>query len=1344
MNASALMVSVTSHDGSPVVDARVTRLDNSREQVTVTTDRKGQARFDVSPLEPAAIVVIAQGYAPDSREIGGGYPTRSDGVEQFVLGPAGWPHYNRGRVRVPFRPVVDAVGVRLSRPSGQDDTVRDVERLNGDASQLIRFDDEQVVVLRMPELRQESDEPDNVVREVSPGRAQRLDQAVRRLNERAMGLEGVEQIGALVALTDRGASFLTDSMVVSFLSDDVDPDEVASRHGLEVVKRFGALPRTYVFRSPTGAGYELLDLVDAVAAEPGVRYAEPNLVTTVEDDAVTPGDFLFPQQWSHRLIGLPDAWQVLRDLNATATFGDPAVTIAVVDNGIDAGHPSVAVTLTDGTAKIAQLFDFNRMVANNNATNTGIRSDHGMCCASAATGATDNGEGIAGVAGNCHLISARRGGDEVRYSEMYLWLAGLDPDSSTSGFPAQLTDGVDVITNSFGFSVDSPISLLMQDTFDAVTDHGRGGRGTALFFSAGNDNVDLDTTNRRPWSMYGRCYGVAASSLANDGVTEVKATYSNFGSTVDFCAPSNDSRPASHNPPQKFGAFTATHRTTPRGTAIPGQAATTTTLSAASGAGATTIDVTSVAGAVVGGSALIGPVGNTASRGRTIVAINAGTRRITLDMALPAGFANGTTVAFAPRQYRTDFGGTSYATPETAGVAALMYSVNPQLAWYQVGDILRATALKIDTGQTDAVGRWRDVAGRISSDPAYQGPFFSEWYGVGRIDAAAAVRRAAWTVDLVTDRIEFLDVPEGETTFRAVRWDVHSLYPSTFSTVTAPASPFSMPVGTTESLSGTANYAVLQEGYLWIAFTGGAPGTSASDSITVRHNETGEEWTIPITANSVSRKTACVMLVLDRSGSMSSSSGVDTHERIDVLRYSAGILVEAVHEGDGVGIVGFDHDASTVVSPPAGPLAEPTLFDPVRDSVRSAVTTFAVNINGATSIGDGIELGQSELNPVSDYDLKATVVFTDGYENRLKFISDVAPSITDRTYAVALGRAENIRPATLTGVTNGTGGFCLLTDDLNTDSRYKLAKYFLQVLAGVKNDQIVVDPPVTVPPDTTVDVPFLLAETDFVTDVMFLTQHPWLVEMTLITPDGDVVDPAFVSTLTGRNYFKLADQVEYYRLTLPVPIGAGPHAGQWLARFHLSGQAVREAISADGKLSREDARKILRDGLWGTLLVHASSDLRMQAEVRQDSFEPGAELRLRVTLSEYDVPMSHRAEVRAVVTDPTGAAATVALPEAAPGVFEEALVAALPGVWTVLFQATGKTMRGTQFTRESVRTVALWRGGDRYQPKEGEEPKVRRRKAWRVVQQDEELVELLSRRLTDAGLSLEDLEREQI
>ncbi|MGK2874510.1 MAG: S8 family serine peptidase [Nocardioides sp.] len=1321
---TTLTVSVSDPQSRPLAAAQVTHVDSDGSTLHSTTDQRGMARFDVDPSAPATVSVSADGFAPDSRLIGGGYPTRPDGVEQFLLGPEGWPTYFRGRVRVPFQPILDAVGVRLDRPIDSDAVAEHVDALEDEPTRTLRFADPSAVVVRLPE------EP-----------ADHVD-TVRRIARRAETLSSVGDVGALVALTDKGASFLTDSMVVSLLTDDVDPQALASRHGLEVVKQFTALPRTYVLRSPAGSGYDLLDLVADVAAEPGVRYAEPDLVTTVEDDAVTPNDFLFPQQWDHPIIGTPDAWQVLRDLDASTTFGDPAITIAVVDGGIDAAHPDFSGTLSDGTAKVSQLFDFATMVASNAPAGT----DHGHCCASAAAGASNNGQGTAGVAGNCHLIGIRRSGPETRYAEMYLWAAGLDAGSATSGFPAQLSDGADVITNSFGYSIDSVISALMQDTFDALTDQGRGGLGTALFFSAGNDNVDLDDTNRRPWSMYGRCHGVAASTLANDGVTEVKTWYSNFGTTVDFCAPTNDAMPGGHNPPTGFGAFTGTRGDAPEGTAVPGTATSSTTLSNASTANATTITVASLAGATVGGSVLVGAAANMASRGRTITAINTTTRVVSLDLALPAPFASGTVVAFAPRLYRSDFGGTSYATPVTAGVAALMLSANPQLSWRQVGDILRETAVKIDPTNADATGRWQDGSGRISTDPGYTGPVFSQWYGAGRIDAGAAVSRAAWTIDLRTAAIEFTDVPEGETTYRAVRFDVHSLYGSTFSTTAQPVIPFSMPVGSTEVLSGSANYNTVQEAYLWVAYTGTTAGAAAAGSITVRHDQTGQSWTVPITANTIARPTAAVMLVLDRSGSMDAPSGVGSNKRIDVLRYSAGILAEAVHEGDAVGIVGFDDDAFNVLTPPAGPLAEPTLFDPTRDSIRSAISSYAVNTGGATSIGDGLRQGHSELDPVGGYTVKASVVFTDGYENRQEWIADVGGSITNRTYAVALGRAENIRPATLTQVTNGTGGYCVLTDDLSADSRYKLAKYFLQVLAGVKNDQVVVDPPVTVVPGHLVEVPFVLAETDFVADVIFLTEHPDVVDMTLVTPDGDVVDPSFMAGLAGRNYVKVGDDIVYYRLTLPAPIGAGAQVGKWLARFELDRTRLGEAISQE-KLTPDEVERIMSDGLNGTLLVHASSNLRMDATIEQDSFEPGAKVVLQARLTEYDVPVGRdRASLVAEVTDPHGQTSLIQLWEGAPGVYSEALSASVPGVWTVLFKAVGDTFRGTPFTRETVRSAAVWKDGDRYEPTEEPEPVVSERgkhdRAWQVVLSDKELVSLLSSRLASSGLRLEDLELE--
>ena len=58
---------------------------------------------------------------------------------------------------------------------------------------------------------------------------------------------------------------------------------------------------------------------------------------------------------------------------------------------------------------------------------------------------------------------------------------------------------------------------------------------------------------------------MAASTLATDGVTEMKASYSSYGSTVDFCAPSNDR--GVHDPPTAYGAHTATILAAPEGRA---------------------------------------------------------------------------------------------------------------------------------------------------------------------------------------------------------------------------------------------------------------------------------------------------------------------------------------------------------------------------------------------------------------------------------------------------------------------------------------------------------------------------------------------------------------------------------------------------------------------------------------------------------------------------------------------------------------------------------------------------------------------------------------------------------
>jgi subtilisin family serine protease len=730
---SSIKIVVVDPDNRPLQGALV-----SAGDAAAATDEKGRAELPAAA--GAELRAEAAGFAGQGRIL---RPEDEGRTQRFVLGRPDMPYYYLGRVKVPYEPLPGVVAV-LTR-SEEPLLTSGAQMLESDAAALAEraaarplreggnFARSGIVVLQMPE----SD--DDAVAMDSPLSALTNDPAV-------------EAAGAVVRLGEDHASFLTDEVIARF-EDGVDEArvaELAELHGLEPAGRFEALGNVHRLRFAGAATYALLDAANGLAEEEEVVYAEPNLAHTIEEDAVVPTDFLFPEQWDHRLINTPDAWQALRDIDPARTFGDADLVVAVVDSGVDLTHPEFSGTVSSGAAKQVARFNFALMEPNMND----LDGDHGTCCASAALANVNNAsvvpgiiEGVAGVAGNCRLIAIRYGGDEARFAAMYLWAGGFDPGSATPGFPAPLARGADIITNSFGSSVGSPISGLMSDTFDRLTNDGRGGRGVLLFFSAGNINRDLDDTNHRPWGMYDRCFCVSASTLANDGVTEVKADYSSFGSTVDWCAPSSDNE-GRHNPPGVFGAHTATIIAAPEGDAICGHPARQTTLAAAAAAGATLLSLTSVAGFAVGQAVLAGAPGGGAASGRLVRSVNAVANQIRLDEGLGAALPAGAPVVAGPRAYCTSFGGTSHATPLSAGVAALVLSANPELRWDEVRDGLRATAVKIDPENTDPDGRWRDVNGLTSADPGYLGPNFSEWYGFGRLDAAAAVRSAVQRVEI--------------------------------------------------------------------------------------------------------------------------------------------------------------------------------------------------------------------------------------------------------------------------------------------------------------------------------------------------------------------------------------------------------------------------------------------------------------------------------------------------------------------------------------------------------------------------------------------------------------------
>jgi len=85
------------------------------------------------------------------------------------------------------------------------------------------------------------------------------------------------------------------------------------------------------------------------------------------------------------------------------------------------------------------------------------------------------------------------------------------------------------------------------------------------------------------------------------------------------------------------------------------------------------------------------------------------------------------------RGYTQHFGGTSSATALVAGVAALVLSVNKELTAAQVKRILRDTADKIEDAEPDIV---------LGHQQGTYVNGHSAWFGHGKVNAAAAVRRA--------------------------------------------------------------------------------------------------------------------------------------------------------------------------------------------------------------------------------------------------------------------------------------------------------------------------------------------------------------------------------------------------------------------------------------------------------------------------------------------------------------------------------------------------------------------------------------------------------------------------
>jgi hypothetical protein len=552
--------------------------------------------------------------------------------EIFYLRKKDTPYFYRGKVKVPFTPLEDTRAIVIKAGIKANDKV----------------DAEKEIVEKLAKKYKLKIEEYG---EVLAGQGVYICKFAGQLTEKkkheiCQKIDKEKEVMAapVLKLMRNNAILLTNEINVAFEDyvEEAEVQQLASQYNLKVQRKMPALGNVYLLTTNETASYETLSIFHEIAEREEVVFAEPNSISVNEPASVTPTDFLFREQWDYRIINTSEAWQYLRDINPEITFGRPDVTIAIIDQGVDINHPDFDETLSDGSSKFYQVFDFRNMVPHNDLF-TGY---HGTAFASAAAAFTNNpssvagvGEGMAGVAGNCRLMAIRSGRTESRIAEMYLWVAGLDPESEDERFPEPISPGADVIALGYSPPPGYYVPGVIQAAFDRITDEAKDGRGIPIFIPSGNDYYG----NIGEYAQYERTIAIAGSTLAGDGVSEIRTPNSAFGEEVDVCTPTDDrgsfypegTSQGLHNPPERYGIIAAHSGSHIAGVdRTVGRPSIRMALAEIAYEGDEVVRVNSVAGLSTDQAIMFEDPGSANSEAHSIMAINPATNQITLSRAL--------------------------------------------------------------------------------------------------------------------------------------------------------------------------------------------------------------------------------------------------------------------------------------------------------------------------------------------------------------------------------------------------------------------------------------------------------------------------------------------------------------------------------------------------------------------------------------------------------------------------------------------------------------------------------------------------------------------------------------
>ena len=283
----------------------------------------------------------------------------------------------------------------------------------------------------------------------------------------------------------------------------------------------------------------------ALESLPGVECVEEPLKASL-----TTNDRYWGDQWALNNTRYPE-----RDINVqkvweTFTVGNPDVVVAVIDGGIDLTHPDLAWNCLPSGHK-NYVYGASGVVGH----------DHGTHVAGTIAAVSNNGIGVAGIAGGDYA-KGRRGISLLSQQCFYTVGSGNKAYDRSGDFETAIKDAADfgalIASNSWGYNFDenedgqitgselaaarSAHNNVQYYSIARAIDYfvkyagcdndgeqlpGSLMKGGLVVFAAGNDNIPYGAP-----ANYEPCVAVGATTMAGN-----RASFSSYGDWVDICAP---------------------------------------------------------------------------------------------------------------------------------------------------------------------------------------------------------------------------------------------------------------------------------------------------------------------------------------------------------------------------------------------------------------------------------------------------------------------------------------------------------------------------------------------------------------------------------------------------------------------------------------------------------------------------------------------------------------------------------------------------------------------------------------------------------------------------------------